>query len=143
MRSLEEKQATVAHVFEQLRPGGTFIFDDFVMTPDVAAHMRRVQLRAEYTTPDNADALLWVTSLVNDAAQTIRVVTWEDRLDADGVLARREYRRLSLSWLEPAQARDLLTGAGFSIDACYGSFTGEPFDEGTSHEQIWMAHRPA
>lgn len=143
LRSLADKQAAVAHVFHQLRPGGVFIFDDFVMTPDVAAHMRRVQLRAEYTAPDGADALLWVTSLVDDGAQSIRVVTWEDRLDADGVLARREYRRLSLSWLEPAQSRALLAGAGFVVDACYGSFAGEPFAEGTAREQIWIAHRPA
>lgn len=143
LRSLEEKHAALAHVFDQLRPGGVFMFDDFVMTPDVAAHMRRVQLRAEYTTPDGADALLWVTSLVDDTAQSIRVITWEDRLDADGVLARREYRRLTLSWLEPAQSRALLTGAGFAIDACLGSFAGEPFTEGTAREQIWIAHRPA
>ena len=87
--------------------------------------------------------MLWVTSLVDEASQSIRVVTWEDQLDADGLLARRQYRRLSLSWLEPAQAQELLTGAGFVVDACYGSFEGEPFALPTAGEQIWRAHRPA
>ena len=143
LRSLDEKRAAITHVFNQLRPGGVFIFDDFVMTPEMAAHMRRVQLRADYTTPDGANTLLWVTSLVDEAAQSIRVVTWEDRLDADGLLAQRKYRRLTLSWLEPAQSQELLTGAGFIIDACHGSFAGEPFAAATAREQIWIAHRPA
>jgi SAM-dependent methyltransferase len=141
--SLDDKLVAVAHVFNQLRPGGVFIFDDFLMTPALAAHMRRVQLRAEYNTPAGEDALLWVTSLVDEAAQSIRVITWEDQLDAGGLLARRQYRRLSLSWLEPAQARELLTGVGFVVDACYGTFDGEPFAPATAREQIWMARRPA
>lgn len=141
--SLDDKRTALAHVFSQLRPGGVFIFDDFLMTPALAAHMRRVQLRAEYNTPAGADALLWVTSLVDEASQSIRVVTWEDQLDAGGLLARRQYRRLSLSWLEPAQAQELLTDAGFVVEACYGSFEGEPFALPTAREQIWRAHRPA
>jgi hypothetical protein len=83
-----------------------------------------------------------VTSLVNESAQSIRVVTWEDELDAEGLLERRRYRRLSLSWLEPSQTRDLLTHAGFTIDACYGDFDRTPFSDATAHEQVWVARRP-
>ena len=101
LQSLDDKRDAIAHVFSQLRPGGVFIFDDFLMTPALIDHMRRVQLRAEYTSASGADTLLWVTSLVNEASQSIRVVTWEDEADADGLLVRRRYRRLSLSWLEP------------------------------------------
>jgi SAM-dependent methyltransferase len=141
--SLDDKRVAVAHVFSQLRPGGVFIFDDFLMTPELAAHMRRVQLRAEYKTSAGADALLWVTSLVDEASQSIRVVTWEDQLGAGGLLAQRQYRRLSLSWLEPEQAHALLTGVGFVVEASYGNFEGEPFARATAQEQIWMARRPA
>ena len=141
--SLDDKRRAIAHVFSQLRPGGRFIFDDFLMTPSLVGHMRQVQLRAQYQRADGADALLWVTSLVDEAAQSIRVVTWEDELDPDGVLARRRYRRLSLSWLEPAQARTLLIGAGFEITSCFGDFDGSPFSDGTAREQIWVARRPA
>ena len=143
LQSLEDKRLAIAHVFSQLRPGGRFIFDDFLMTPDLIAHMRRVQLRAEYHTASGADALLWVTSLVNEPAHSIRVVTWEDELDADGLLVRRRHRRLSLSWLAPSQARDLLTQAGFDIEACYGDFSHTPFSDATAHEQVWVARRPA
>lgn len=140
--ALDDKRRAMAQVFSQLRPGGRFVFDDFLMTPSLVGHMRQVQLRAEYRLPSGAEALLWVTSLVDEAAQTIRVVTWEDELDSDGALARRRYRRLSLSWLAPSQARTLLTDAGFVIEACFGDFDRTPFSDRTAREQIWIARRP-
>jgi SAM-dependent methyltransferase len=141
--SLDDKRDAIAHVFSQLRPGGVFIFDDFLMTPALIDHMRRVQLRAEYTSREGADTLLWVTSLVNEASQSIRVVTWEDETDADGLLVRRRYRRLSLSWLEPSQARRLLVDAGFEVEACYGDFERTPFAPASALEQVWVARKPA
>jgi hypothetical protein len=140
--TLEDKRAVIAHVYSQLSPGGRFLFDDFVMTPALMARMRSVELRAEYRNASGAEALLWVTSLVNEPTQSIRVVTWEDELDTQGVVRQRRYRRLSLSWLLPSQARELLVAAGFTIEACYGDFDRTPFVEGTAHEQIWMARRP-
>ncbi len=137
------KRDALSRVYAQLRPGGRFVFDDFLMTAALKAHMRQVQLRAAYRGEDGAERLLWVTSLLDDAAQTMTVVTWEDALDADGVLARRQYRRLSLSWLDPEQARGLLVAAGFAIEACYGDFARTPFDPATAHEQVWIARRPA
>jgi SAM-dependent methyltransferase len=142
LASIDGKRLAIAHVFSQLRPGGVFIFDDFLMTPALIDHMRRVQLRAEYPSTSGTDTLLWVTSLVNEQAQSIRVVTWEDETDADGLLVRRRYRRLSLSWLEPTQARTLLVDAGFEVEACYGDFERTPFNADTAHEQVWMARRP-
>jgi len=140
--ALDDKRRAIGHVFSQLRPGGRFVFDDFLMTPALVGHMRQVQLRAEYQLASGADALLWVTSLVDEAAQTIRVVTWEDELDPEGTLARRRYRRLSLSWLEPSQTRALLTEAGFVIESCFGDFDRSPFSDATAREQIWIARRP-
>ena len=142
--ALDDKRRALAQVFSQLRPGGRFIFDDFLMTTSLVSQMRQVQLRAEYQLANGADALLWVTSLVDEAAQSIRVVTWEDEIDSDGTLARRCYRRLSLSWLEPAQARTLLTDACFVIESCFGDFDRAPFaDDDSAREQIWVARRPA
>jgi hypothetical protein len=88
------------------------------------------------------DTLLWVTSLVDERSQSIQVVTWEDELGSEDVLARRRYRRLSLSWLAPSEARTLLTDAGFAVEACFGDFERTPFFDGTAREQIWIARRP-
>jgi hypothetical protein len=102
-----------------------------------------VQLRAAYRTAAGAERLLWVTSLVDEAAQSITVVTFEDELDDDGLLACRRHRRLSLSWLEPAQAEQLLLDAGFTIEACFGDFEGTPFAPASAQEQVWIARRPS
>lgn len=142
LTTLDEKRAAVRHIFTQLRPGGRFIFDDFFMTSALMTHMRQVQLRSAYQTPEGADCLLWVTSLVDETKQTISVVTWEDTLGDGGRLEQRHYRRLSLSWLEPTQARDLLTGAGFTIEECFGDFDRTSFDPESAVEQVWIARKP-
>ena len=128
-------------MYRQLAPGGLFIFDDFQMTPARVDAMRRVQLRAEYRSAAGADTLLWVTSLVDEDAQTVRVITWEDELDGEGRLRNRQYRPLSLSWLEASQARALLDETGFSVEACYGDFTGTVFDPARADEQVWVARK--
>ncbi len=141
LTSLEAKREALRHIHTQLRPGGRFMFDDFLMTPGRLDQMRRVQLRAEYVSKDGRDTLLWVTSLIDESAQTMRVVTWEDELDADGVMTRRRYRPLSLSWITPAQAAGLLADAGFAVEACFGAFDGRPFEAATAEEQIWIARK--
>ncbi len=140
--TLDAKGEAMRHIFSRLRPGGRFIFDDFRVTPALLVQMREVQLRAAYQAPAGGDRLLWVTSLVDEAAQSITVVTWEDALDASGVLERRRYRRLSLSWLEPHQARELLETAGFTVEACFGDFQRTPFADASSLEQVWIARKP-
>lgn len=142
LRSTRAKQEAVQRVFSQLRPGGRFIFDDFVMTPDAVARMRQVQLRAAYPSAAGTDILLWVTSRVDEKARSMEVITWEDHFTADGRPEWRRYRRLYLSWLDPDQARTLLLETGFTIDACLGSFDGTPFSMDTAAEQIWIVRKP-
>lgn len=141
LTTLEAKRQALRHIHTQLRPGGRFMFDDFLMTPERLDQMRRVQLRAEYRGPHGRDRLLWVTSLIDERAQTIRVITWEDELDADGVMIRRRYRPLSLSWITTAQAAGLLADAGFTVESCLGAFDGTPFEAATAGEQIWIARK--
>jgi SAM-dependent methyltransferase len=141
LTTVVDKRDALRHVSTQLAPDGRFVFDDFQMTPSRLDSMRRVQLRAEYLSAAGADTLLWVTSLVDEEAQAIRVITWEDELDGEGLLRRRQYRPLSLSWLQPAQARALLEETGFIVEACYGDFTGTVFDPALADEQVWVARR--
>ena len=156
LTTLDDKRRALRQVFAQLRPGGRFIFDDFLMTPALMAHMRQVQLRAMYPSSSSTatssgasvassteqDTLLWVTSLVDEPSQSFTVVTWEDRLHPDGRLDTRCYRRLSLSWLLPTQARQLIEDSGFDVEACFGDFQRTPFAETTAVEQVWIARKP-
>lgn len=140
--NINDKREAIQTVFERLRPGGLFVFDDFFMTPQLMNHMRAVQLRAAYQSAAGNDCLLWVTSLIDELKRTISVVTWEDILDEHGCMQQRRYRRLSMSWLEPDQIRTLLVDAGFIIDACFGDFQRTPFDASTASEQVWIARKP-
>ncbi len=141
LASFDEKRDALCHIHAQLRPGGCFIFDDLLVTPERLDRMRQVQLRAEYQAANGRDVLLWVTSLVAESSQSMRVVTWEDELDDAGVMRQRRYRTLSLSWVSPEQARTLLEDAGFAIEACFGDFDRTPFDPSSAHEQIWIARK--
>ncbi len=139
----EEKTKAVRHVYDQLAPGGRFIFDDFNYRPELAERFRQVELKGELVHPDTGlDALLWATSLIDVASQSLRLVTWTDEVDPDGRLVRRQYRRLSLSWLEPQQWQDILIGAGFMIEECYGDYAGTPFDATHANDQLWVAVKP-
>jgi SAM-dependent methyltransferase len=142
--SMADKRAGLRQVFSQLAPGGRLIFDHFVFDPEIARQRHGVvSMRTEYTDPATGhDALLWVMVRHDMEAQTMRIITWSDELDDDGVVLQRRYRRLSFSWLEPEQARSLLEDTGFEVVALYGDFDRRPFAE-DSPEQIWVCRRPA
>jgi hypothetical protein len=138
---MDDKRAGLRRIYSQLAPGGRLVFDHFVFNPEAAAHHGGITLRDEYADAETGhDILLWVTTRYAMAAQTMRIIAWTDELEADGVVVRRQYRRLSFSWLEPAQTRALLEEAGFEIEALYGDFDRSPFGE-DSAEQIWVARR--
>jgi SAM-dependent methyltransferase len=137
--TLDDKRAGLRHIHSQLAPGGRLIFDHFVFDPEAVRRHSAVALQGEYSDPTTGrDLLLWATNLYDFEAQTIRIVVWTDEVDERGILLRRQYRRLSFSWLEPDQARALLEETGFEIGALYGDFDRRPFDE-ASPEQIWVA----
>jgi ubiquinone/menaquinone biosynthesis C-methylase UbiE len=142
--SLEDKRTCLRRVYDQLAPGGRFIFDFLIFNPEAARQRHGVvSLRAEYTDAATGhDMLLWTTAQYNMAAQTMRLITWTDELNDQDVLLRRQYRRLSFSWLDPEQARALLEETGFEVEAVYGDFDRRPFTE-DSTEQIWVARRTA
>ncbi len=143
LTSADEKAKAVRYVYDQLAPGGRFIFDDFHYRPELAERFRQVELKGELVHPDTGlDALLWATSLIDVASQSLRLITWTDELDRGGNLVRRQYRRLSLSWLEPQQWQDILIGAGFVIEECFGDYARTPFDSTHASDQLWVAVKP-
>jgi hypothetical protein len=138
---MDDKRAGLRRIYSQLAPGGRLVFDTFIFNPEAAARHSGIVLRDEYTDARTGhDILLWTTTRYDMAAQAMRIITWTDELEADGVVARRRYRRLSFSWLEPEQARALLEEAGYEVEALYGDFDRSPFAK-DSPEQIWVARR--
>jgi SAM-dependent methyltransferase len=141
--TLDDKQDGLCHICGQLAPGGRLVFDHFVFNPEAARRHQGVGLRGEYTDAVTGhDLLLWTMTLYDFEAQAMRVISWTDELDDDGVVLRRKYRRLSFSWLEPQQTRALLEETGFEVEALYGDFDRRPFAE-DSPEQVWVARKPS
>ena len=139
--SMDDKRACLAHVRDELAPGGRLIFDHFVPDP---AHLERSGqpvLRAVTTDTEQNEVLLWVVSTHDRAAQRIEVRAISEELDADGLVVRRRVRRIDLSWIEPEQTRALLEQTGFAVEDVLGDFDGRPLAAG-SPSQIWIARRP-
>lgn len=137
----DDKRAALRRIYSQLVPGGRLIFDHFVFDPETAQRHSVPDLKAEYTdAATGRDVLLWSIVRYNHPEQSMRIVTWTDELDADGVVLRRKYRRLSFSWIEPEQARALLEATGFEVEALYGDFDRRPFAP-DSPRQVWVARR--
>lgn len=139
---LVEKAAVFRRIHSQLAPGGRLVFDTLVFDPKYAAANANIaRLRHEYRDEASGeDVLLWVTPTYDNLAQKIRLVAWTDRLDAWGAVTSRRYCRLNFSWISPEQCRELLTAAGFEIEASYGRFDRTPLTA-ESNAQIWVARK--
>ncbi len=144
MLTAEDKHACLAHVYEQLVPGGRLIFDHFVFDRARAEAREGVpQLRGEYVDPNTGrDALLWATARYDFDAERMTVYAKTEELDAHGVVEKTKVRRLDFSWITPEESRALLEDVGFEIDSCLGCFDGTPFGP-ESREQIWVARKPS
>src|SRR5579871_851640 len=94
--SLEDKRHGLRHIYDQLAPGGRFLFSHFVFNDALARRIDGLaQLHAEvHDPPTRRDSLLWSCACYDFPAQTIRLVTWTDDLDEEGLVLRRKYRRL-------------------------------------------------
>lgn len=140
--ALEDKLRTLRHIRGQLAPGGRLVFDAFVFDPESAQRLAAPQIRAEYRDArSHRDVVLWMATRYDRERQSIRIITWADELDREGIVVRRKYRRLPFSWLDPDQARGLLVEAGFEIESVCQDYAGTPLGPG-ARLHIWTARRP-
>ena len=144
MLTLDDKRTCLAHVFDQLRPGGRLVFDHFVFDEE---HARQVdgltRLRAEYVDTDTAkDSLLWVTVRFDFRDQIMHILAVSEEVDPLGHAGARRIRRMDFSWVTPDQAQTLLAETGFEVESQWGCFDETPFTV-DSKEQIYSAIKPA
>ncbi|HEV3260091.1 MAG TPA: class I SAM-dependent methyltransferase [Gemmataceae bacterium] len=139
----EGKRACIEHVLGELRPGGRFLLDHRIFSPQSAANDdRKPRLQFTYMDPDSGrEVLLWSVAIQNFPEQCWRSFVFIDTVGDKGVMTRRLIGSVSNSWIGPDELRQLLVGAGLQIDACLGDFDGGPFTP-DSRQQIWMARRP-
>jgi len=138
----ESKLALLQCVHRNLKPGGKFIFDHYILDEDWARGRHGIpQLMCRIPNQDGSSMLVWDVYHFDFSRQLMDCYITVDELDEAATLVRRTYRPLSFSWIRPEQVRDLLHQANFKVQAVYGDFDGGPLTD-TSEQQIWVAERP-
>jgi SAM-dependent methyltransferase len=119
LRTWAEKRQLFERVAAALRPGGRFAWNVFAFSPFVAVAVEgKRETRGES----------W---------QEIRNVPADNRID----LVRGE-GVIPLWWMTRAEQEGLCDVAGLEVEALYGGFHREPYDD-TTLEMVWVARKPA
>jgi SAM-dependent methyltransferase len=118
LRTWADKRQLFERVAAALRPGGRFAWNVFAFSPFVA-----VQVEGKRETRGET----W---------QEVRNVPAHNRID----LVRGE-GVIPLWWMTRAEQEGLCDVAGLEVEALYGGFHQEPYDE-TTLEMVWVARKP-
>jgi len=118
LRTWTDKRQLFERVALALRPGGRFAWNVFAFSPFVA-----VEVEGKRETR-------------GDSWQEVRNVPADNRID----LVRSE-GVIPLWWMTRAEQEGLCDVAGLEIEALYGGFHREPYDE-TTLEMVWIARKP-
>jgi SAM-dependent methyltransferase len=118
LRTWADKRRLFERVAAVLRPGGRFSWNVFAYSPFVA-----VEVEGKRETR-------------GDSWQEIRNVPADNRID----LVRSE-GVIPLWWMTRAEQEGLCDVAGLGVEALYGGFHREPYDE-TTLEMVWVARKP-
>jgi SAM-dependent methyltransferase len=118
LRTWADKRQLFERVAAALQPGGRFAWNVFAFSPFVA-----VQVEGKRETRGET----W---------QEVRNVPADNRID----LVRGE-GVIPLWWMTRAEQEGLCDVAGLEVEALYGGFHQEPYDE-TTLEMVWVARKP-
>jgi SAM-dependent methyltransferase len=113
------KRRVFEHVAASLRPGGRFAFNAFAFSHTIAAQL-------DGTTQDK-----------NGVVHTLRYVPADNRIE----IARNGAATLCLWWATKEEWDGLIDVAGLELEALYGGFNREPFDD-ESLEFVYVARKP-
>ena len=141
--TMRDKARGLSQIFQQLRPGGRFVFDHYVFNRTWANNNNGVP-RLMYKKFDRAKGVhqfVWDTYLYNFVDQLMDCTITVEETGLDNIVVYRKHSPLTFSWVEPHQIRELLLEIGYEIEAVYGGFDMRPLDD-SSKEQIWFVRRP-
>lgn len=111
------------HVFERvhasLRPGGRFAWNAFVFDPRIAAR-------------NDGE---WAEQ--NGIRHRVDHAKHDNRID----ITLESGAAISLWWLNRSEWEGLIETTGFELEALYGGFERQPFDE-AANEFVWVVQKP-
>ena len=117
----EERLRALRAAYALLLPGGRLAFDVFAPSSDDIEETNARWLERE---PG-----IWERAEWDQQARRLTLSVRGEAAEAT----------MTLSWLSKAEWHDLLTRAGFQVEACYGWFDRRPYQGG--EDSIWIARR--
>lgn len=114
-----DRRRVFERVHASLRPGGRFAWNFFVFDPAIAA-----RIEGEWREQ-------------NGIRHRVDHHKHDNRLD----ITLENGDAISLWWLNRSEWEGLIEVAGFEVEALYGGFGREPFDE-SANEFVWVVRKP-
>ena len=115
-----DRRRVFERAYASLRPGGRFAWNFFVFDPRIAVRID------------------WEWQEQNGIRHRVDQAKHDNRID----LTLETGDTISLWWLNRSEWEGLIDVAGFEVEALYGGFGREPFDE-TANEFVWVVRRGA
>jgi SAM-dependent methyltransferase len=145
--TVAEQKGCLEAIRRHLAGGGKLALNFF--NPDIAILARRAWRNKEtFRVPDptlDSPRQRTFRREVDTRYQIAEQRIEEGRLDQEltdtGAFISRIYRNFRLRYVFRVEMQYLLELMGFEVEALYGSFRGEPFEDGSS-EMVWVARRP-
>jgi len=140
--SLEDKKQTLQRIFDQLTPGGRFVFDHYAFSEQWArSHDGIPRLMHGQLSADRGGLFIWDTYRYDFAAQQMNCFITIEKSDKQGRVLEKTHCPLSFSWILPEQVQRLALEVGFEVEALYGDFSYTNFGA-SSLDQVWFLRRP-
>lgn len=129
----------LVRVLDQTAPGGRMAFDAQLPDPALGPETRGV---VRLSGMDRTLAIFVTHDLLDAASGALEITAFVDHLDAEGhVLTRRYFPPMPYRARSPERWEELLAATGWSVEARWGGFSGEPLGD-VDGCQVWVARRP-
>lgn len=125
--------AALRRAADHLRPGGLLLVDLF--NPDIARLIEVhgvMELADQWETSDGAQVTKWSVRRLDLAEQLQETLFVYDETAPDGTL-RRTLCPFMLRFLWRNEAELMLAAAGLAVEAVWGDFDGNPYDNQSDH----------
>lgn len=144
--TVQDQLQALATIRDHLAETGRLVFNVFVpdikmiaaRSGDAGEALTRVK---DFLDPESGHRMMmWDSRHYWINEQMLESLFIYDEVDETNQVVRRSYKPLKLRWMYRYEAEHLLARSGFVVEALYGGFNRQPFDE-SSREMIWVARK--
>jgi SAM-dependent methyltransferase len=138
--SIDDQRRALTRIHQHLLPGGTFICT--LGNPSLRKQSVDDQLRLASQYPlveQRGKLLLWILEKYDQGDdQVVHALEFFEEYDADGAMTSKRLMELHFRLTSKDEFEELVKTAGFSVEAFYGDYSYQEFNEDSSPFMIWM-----